>query len=159
DGKYVYAFVGSGDFAAFDFDGNQVWKFNAQERYGPFKIAFGMHTTPLLYGDRLYLPMIHSGGAWVVAIDKTNGKDVWKVARKSDGHSECEHSYASPTLWQNGTDAYLVVHGNDYATAHRLSDGGEIWRVGDLNPKSKYRADFRFVTSPVAVADLIVVPS
>jgi outer membrane protein assembly factor BamB len=159
DGKYVYAFVGSGDFACFDFDGNEVWRFNAQDRYGKFKIQWGMHITPLLYGDRLYLALIHSGGAWVIAIDKATGKDVWKVERPSDGKAECEHSYASPVLWHKGADAYLVVHGNDYATAHRLSDGSEIWRLGDLNPKTKYNFTLRFVASPVATPDLIVVPS
>lgn len=159
DGKHVYFFVGSGEFACYDFDGKEVWKFNAQDRYGKFKIQFGMHSTPVLHGDRLYFQLIHSGGAWVVAIDKSNGKDVWKVARKSDGIEENEHSYASPVLWQNGKDAYLVTHGNDYAIAHKLEDGSEIWRVGGLNPRSKYRRDLRFVTSPVASPDLIVVPS
>jgi outer membrane protein assembly factor BamB len=159
DGAHVYAFVGSGDFACFDPDGNEVWKFNAQDRYGKFRIGFGMHTTPLLFGDRLYLQLIHSGGAWVIALDKATGQDVWKVARKSDGHSENEHSYASPFMWNNAREAYLVTHGNDYAIAHRLEDGAEIWRLGDLNPKPRYRGDLRFVTSPVAVPDLIVVPS
>jgi outer membrane protein assembly factor BamB len=159
DGTHVYAFIGPGDFACFDFDGREVWHFNAQERYGKFRIQYGMHTTPLLYGDRLYLSLIHSGGAWVIALDKATGKDVWKVERPSDGQQECEHSYASPTLWHNGKDAYLVVQGNDYATAHRLTDGSEIWRLGDLNPKSKYNFTLRFVASPVATPDLIVVPS
>jgi outer membrane protein assembly factor BamB len=159
DGKHVYVFVGSGDLACFDFDGKQIWKFNVQERYGRFKIQFGMHSTPLLYGDRLYLQLIHSGGAWVVALDKTNGKDVWKVERKSDGVAECEHSYASPCLYKNGKEAYLITHGNDYAIAHRLSDGSEIWRVGGLNPKNHYNRTLRFVASPVATPELIVVPS
>ncbi|MGH7223735.1 MAG: PQQ-binding-like beta-propeller repeat protein, partial [Gemmataceae bacterium] len=52
DGKHVWAFAGSGDFACFSLDGKEVWKFNAQERYGKFKIQFGMHSTPVLYGDR-----------------------------------------------------------------------------------------------------------
>jgi outer membrane protein assembly factor BamB len=159
DGKHVWTFVGSGDFACFDFDGNEVWKFNAQERYGKFNLGYGMHTTPLLYGDRLYLQLIHSNGAWVIALDKETGKDVWKVARKSDGHDECEHSYASPVMWHNDKEAYLITHGNDYAIAHRLDDGSEIWRVGDLNPKSRYNPTLRFVTSPVATPELIVVPS
>src|SRR5262245_36487366 len=105
DGKHVYAFVGSGELACFDFDGNETWKFNCQERYGSFRIMFGMHSTPLLYGDRLYMQLIHSGGARVVAVDKATGKDVWNVERKSDGHSENEHSYASPCLWHNGKEA------------------------------------------------------
>jgi outer membrane protein assembly factor BamB len=159
DGKHVWAFVGSGDFACFDFDGKEVWKFNAQERYGKFKIQFGMHTTPVLDGDRLYLQLIHSGGAWVIALDKANGETVWKVERKSDGRAECEHSYASPCIWRNGKEAYLITHGNDYAIAHRLENGREIWRLGGLNPKDKYNLTLRFVASPVAAPDLIVVPS
>jgi outer membrane protein assembly factor BamB len=159
DGKHVWAFVGSGDFACFDFDGNEVWRFNAQDRYGKFNIQFGVHTTPVLYGDRLYMQLIHTAGQWVIAIDKATGKDVWKVARPSDGRAECEHSYASPCVWHDGKDAYLVVHGNDYATAHSLKDGSEIWRLGGLNPKAGYNPTLRFVASPVATKDLIVVPT
>ena len=159
DGKHVLAFVGSGQLACFDFEGNEIWKFNTQDRYGRFQTQHGMHTTPLLYQDRLYLQLIHSGGAWVIALDPSTGKEIWKVPRKSDGYAENEHSYASPCLWHNGADAYLITHGNDYAIAHRLSDGSEIWRVGDLNPKENYRPDLRFVASPVATPDLIVVPT
>src|SRR5205823_14257563 len=108
DGKHVYAFVGSGELGCFDFDGKQIWKIDTQERYGKFNIQFGMHSTPLLYGDRLYLQLIHSGGARVIAVAKDTGRDVWKVERKSDGRAECEHSYASPCLWHNGKDAYLI---------------------------------------------------
>jgi outer membrane protein assembly factor BamB len=159
DGRHVWAFAHTGDLACFDFDGKEVWRFNAQQRYGKFDIQFGMHTTPLLYQDRLYLQLLHSGGAWVVALDKATGKEVWKVERKSDARDECEHSYASPVLWQNGKDAYLITHGNDYAVAHRLEDGSEIWRVGGLNPPDNYDSTLRFVASPVATPDLIVVPS
>jgi len=159
DGKHVWAFVGSGELACFDFEGKEIWKFNVQDRYGKFKIQFGMHSTPVLYGDRLYLQLIHSGAAVVVALDKATGKEAWKIDRKSDGRAECEHSYASPCIWHKGQEAYLLVHGNDYCTAHRLTDGSEIWRVGDLNPKDKYNPTLRFVASPVATPDLIVVPS
>ena len=159
DGKRVYAMTGTGEVVAFDFDGQEVWRFNAQERYGKFRYGFGYHTTPLLHSGRLYLQLIHSGGAWVVAIDTVSGKEVWKVERASDGVAECEHSYTSPCLWQDGKQARLITHGNDYAIAHRLTDGKEIWRVGDLNPKSRYNRTLRFVASPVAVPGLIVVPS
>ena len=58
-----------------------------------------------------------------------------------------------------GKDAFLITHGNDYAIAHRLDDGSEIWPVGGLNPKDNYNAHLRFVASPVATPDLIVIPS
>lgn len=159
DGKHVFAFVGSGDFACFDFDGKEIWKFNVQDRYGKFRILHGIHNTPLLHEDRLYLTLLHTNGHWVIALDKATGEEVWKVARKSDAQQESKDAYTSPTLWQDGKDAYLVVLGNDYTTAHSLKDGSEIWRVGDLNPKSKYDGAFRIIASPVALPDLILTPT
>jgi outer membrane protein assembly factor BamB len=159
DGQHVYAYAGTGDLACFDFDGNEVWHFNVQERYGPFRMQWGVHTTPLLHGDRLYLQILHSGAHLVVALDKATGKEVWKVQRQTDAQRECEQSYTSPVIWRNDKDEYLVTHGCDYAIALSLQDGHEIWRLGDLNPKDRYRGDLRFVASPVATADLIVVPS
>jgi outer membrane protein assembly factor BamB len=159
DGKYVYAFVGSGDLACYDFEGKEIWKFNVQDRYGRFKIMFGMHSSPVLYGDRLYLAHLYTGRQWVIALDKLTGKEVWKIERPSDGRNECEQVYASPVVWENGADACLVVHGNDYTTGHSLTDGKELWRLGDLNPKAKYNGTLRFVASPVATPDLIVVPT
>jgi outer membrane protein assembly factor BamB len=159
DGQHVYTFTGTGDFACFDLEGKPIWQFNAQERYGKFVIQHGMHVTPLLHGDRLYHSLLHSGGWWVYAIDKATGKEIWKIKRQSDARDECEQAYASPCLWHNDKEAYLIIHGCDYTTAHRLTDGSEIWRLGDLNPKASYVASLRFVTTPVAAADLIVVPT
>ncbi len=159
DGQHVYTFTGTGDFACFDFQGQAIWKFNVQDRYGKFQIWHGMHVTPLLHGDRLYHSLLHSGGWWVIALDKATGKEVWKVKRETDAKVESEQSYASPCLWHNGKDEYLIVHGCDYTTAHRLADGSEIWRLGELNPKNAYNSYLRFVASPVATADLIVVPT
>src|SRR5439155_1393897 len=103
---------------------------------------------------KLPLPGV-SGGTPVVWGDR-----IFLTSEESDGVAECEHSYASPVLWRNGKEAYLVTHGNDYAIAHSLKDGSEIWRVGGLNPKgAKYNRTLRFVASPVATPDLIVVPS
>jgi outer membrane protein assembly factor BamB len=159
DGKHVYAFFGTGDFVCCDFDGHIVWRFNAQERYGKFRIQHGIHITPVLDGDRLYLSLLHSNAWLVLALDKKTGKEIWKVRRESDATDECEQAYASPVLWRNGKDAYLVVLGCDYCTAHSLKDGAEIWRVGDINPKSRYNRAFRIIATPAASPDLIVVPS
>lgn len=160
DGKQVYAFAGNGTCAAFDLDGKEAWRFNTQERYGKFDIQFGMHSTPVLHGNRLYLQLLHTKGQWVACIDTATGAPVWKIQRPSDGTDENEHSYASAFLWSNARDAYLVVHGNDYTTAHQLSDGKEIWRLGDLNPQGDtYNRYLRFVASPLCTPELIVVPT
>ena len=136
DGKYVYFLFGTGDLGCFDFDGKEIWVINVQDRYG--KMIFqhgGIHATPILHGDHLYLQLLNRLGSNVVALDKTTGKEVWKITRASDGRGEGKEVYASPTIGHSGKNAYLIVHGNDYATGHSLKDGSELWRVGDLNSK------------------------
>lgn len=165
DGKHVWAFVGSGDMVCYDYDGNEKWHIDLQERYGKFSIQFGMSSTPILDGDRLYLQLIHGEGdaktreAVVAAIDKNTGKGIWKQDRPSEAFAENEHSYASPTLYDDGKLKFLITHGADYVIAHSLDDGHELWRSGGLNPKDKYNSTLRLVSSPVAAPGIIVVPS
>jgi|GEM_PF-207066 len=160
DGKHVWCMFGNGILTAFDFDGHEVWRVDLQQVYGKFSIQFGMASTPVLDGDRLYLQLLNSNYALVLALDKATGKEIWRQKRESDARDECEHSYASPTLYHSGNEKYLLTHGGDYIVAHRLSDGSEIWRCGGLNSKAgKYNPTLRFVASPVAAPGLIVVPS
>ena len=156
DGRHVWAYASTGDLACFDLDGVEAWRANLQDRYGRFKLGFGMTTTPLLHEGVLYLQLIHSGGAWVVALDAPSGKELWKSERKSDGVEECEHAYSSIQYWAGGV---LVSHGNDYTIGHDPKTGAELWRLGDLNPKEKYNKTLRFVSSPAVTSELIVVPT
>lgn len=156
DGVHLWAYVGTGDLVCFTLDGEEKWRAQMQERYGRFKLQFGMTSTPVLVDGKLYLQLIHSGGAWVVALEAATGTELWKAARKSDGVEECEHSYASMQWWPGGV---LVSHGNDYTIGHDPKDGSELWRLGDLNPKDKYNKTLRFVSSPLVTPDLIVVPT
>ena len=165
DGRHVWTFMANGILACYDFDGKEVWKFDVQDRYGKLKIQFGMTSTPLLHEGRLYMQLIHGDGdpktreAVVLCLEAATGKEVWRQPRDSDARDECEHSYASPTLYSDAKQTYLLVHGADFITAHRLDTGAEIWRCGDLNPKATYNPTFRLIASPTAVPGLIVVPT
>jgi len=159
DGKHVIVYLGTGDLACYDFDGKQLWTFNLQKKYGKFSIQHGMHVTPVLHEDRVLMALITNGGHWVLAFDKATGKELWKHERKSDAKGESRESYASPVLWKNGNEMNLVVLGADYTTGHRLSDGSEVWRLGDLNPKANYSSALRIIASPVVGPNELVVPT
>lgn len=165
DGKHVWAFVGSGEVYCFDFDGKVVWETNLQERYGEFKIQFGFTSTPVLADDKLIFQLIHGEWnqdpqpAWVVALDKSTGEEVWKQLRKSDAFAENVHSYASPIVYEDSQQKFLLTHGADYIIAHDLETGEELWRCGGLNPKDKYNQYLRLVASPAMAEGIIVVPS
>lgn len=159
DAKHVWAMLSTGELGCFDHDGNEKWKFNLQERYGKFSIAFGMTSTPVLDGDRLYVQLLNTNYYLLIGLDALTGKEIWKHERQSDARNECEHSYASPILFRDAKHEYLISHGCDYVTAHSLKDGSEIFRCGGLNGPGKYNETLRFVASPVAAEGLLVVPS
>lgn len=161
DGQLVFAFAGNGTLAAHDFAGNPKWVIDCQAKYGKFDIQFGAHWTPVLYHGRLYVQLFHRNAQQLVALDAGTGTEIWSVKRTSDSKpgTESPDVYASPVIWSKGDNALLLAHGNDYCTAHRLTDGGEVWRVGELNPKANYIRTWRAVSSPLATPDLIVVPS
>ena len=165
DGKHVWVFFANGILGCYTVEGEEVWKFDVQDRYGKLEIAFGLTATPVLDRGVLYQQLIHGDGdaatreACVVALDAATGKEIWKVDRPSDAHSENESSYASAVLYNDGVDKFLLSHGADFVVAHDLKDGHELWRCGDLNKKSNYDPTLRFVASPAVAKGLIVVPS
>lgn len=159
DGQHVWTMMGTGDLACYDYAGNVVWKKDLQKEYGKFNIQFGMTSTPVLDGNRLYLQLIHSGGAKVLALDKATGSEIWAVKRASDARDECEHSYASPIMYRDDQRSLLITHGADYVIAYDPKDGSEVWRCGGINPRASYNSTLRLVASPVAIPGLIVVPT
>lgn len=169
DGKHIWTFMGDGTLACYTVGGREIWKFNVQDRYGRFRIQFGMSSTPVLDAGTLYLQLIHGDGdpetreAVVVAIDGATGKEVWKVDRPSDAERENEHSYASPVLYRDGETRLLLTHGADFIVAHDLKNGSEVWRSGGLNRRDDavlpYDPTLRFVASPGVAPGIIVAPS
>ncbi|MBG29760.1 MAG: pyrrolo-quinoline quinone [Opitutae bacterium] len=159
DGQRVIVMTGTGEVVAFSLEGKEVWRFNAQERYGKFRLGFGFHVTPVLHESRLYLQLIHAGAALLACVSPETGKEIWRVDRKSDGVAECLHSYASPTAHRHGDVNVVVTHGNDYCIGHDPDTGKELWRIGGLNPKDRYNRTLRFVASPVVHQGLVIAPS
>src|SRR5207253_7595602 len=143
----------------YDRDGTEVWKFDVQDRYGKIDIQFGMTMTPVLYGDHLYLQLIHGtwGGPYtigkVIKLNKKDGSEVWAVERQTGADDECKHSYASPILYDDGQTKFLISHGSNCTTGHDLATGKELWRIAGLNGptefnKNPYDNTFRMVASP-----------
>ena len=166
DGKHVWSFMGTGRLACFTISGEPVWDADLQERYGRFKIQFGMSATPVLHQGKLYVQLIHGDGnaatqeAKVVAMDANTGQHLWKSDRVTGASRENEHSYASPMLYDFGGNTFLLTHGGDYTVAYDLENGAEIWRLGGLNPQgTEYHPTLRFVASPAAAEGIVICPT
>jgi len=138
DGRHVWIMTGNGKFSCFSMDGKLIWSRDIQKEYGLFGLNHGYASTPLYYGDRLYVQVLHGmktrDPSYVFAVDKDTGKTIWKVERPTDARVESPDNYATPQVVLVSGTPQLVISGADYVTGHDLNDGKELWRIGGFNP-------------------------
>src|ERR1035437_197734 len=161
DGTAVYAMTGVGVLKAFDFAGNQLWVRDIQQDYGKFGLNWGYAASPLLYGDGLYVEVLHGmktkDPSYLLRIDTKTGKTVWRVERHTDAIRESPDSYTTPALLKYGDRVEIVISGADCVTGHDPATGKELWRVTGLNPD--HHSDYRTIASTVVFGDLFFVPT
>ncbi|MEM1178192.1 MAG: PQQ-binding-like beta-propeller repeat protein [Acidobacteriota bacterium] len=161
-GGRLFVLFGTGRLFAYSLTGELLWQRDLAAVYGEPRLYFGLSSSPLYRGGRLFVQLLHSGRQAIVALDAASGEDLWHHERQTDAKKECLHAYTSPLLFGDAADPEgprLVIHGADYTTAHRLADGAELWRHGGLNPKESYNPSLRLVASPVAAGNHLIVPT
>jgi outer membrane protein assembly factor BamB len=144
DGKYVFAFFGAEGLYAYDFKGNQVWK-QSMGKLGTASVGYGV--SPVLYGNLVIMQCDESGGnSFIVAFNKSNGKEAWRVARKVDV------TWTTPVLVRTAKGATeLVTAAAEAIIAYDPATGKELWRHKGLESNA--------VPSPVVSDDLVVLTS
>lgn len=161
DGTRVWVMTGTGILKAFDFAGTELWSRDIQHDYGRFGLNWGYGSSPLLYGDALYVQVLHGmhthDPSYLLRIDKASGKTVWRVERPTPAHHESPDAYTTPAVFERGGHAEIVVSGGDVVTGHDPVTGQELWRAGGLNPDND--GSYRIVASPVVAGDLIIAPT
>lgn len=92
DGK-VYAIGGCGDIVCLNAaDGKEIWRVAGSEAYKRKINTYGTCESPLVFDDKvIYSPAGEE--ATMVALDKKNGKEIWRSSSLDD----C-NSYASPIV-------------------------------------------------------------
>ena len=161
DGKHVWVMTGTGILKGFDFAGNEIWSRDIQKEYGQFGLNWGYASSPLLYEDSLYVQVLHGmktdEPSYVMRINKTTGKNVWKVDRATNAIRESPDSYTTPALLKYGKTIEIVITGGDVVTGHDPATGKELWRANGLNPDN--HPFYRIVASPIVSGDMIYAPT
>jgi outer membrane protein assembly factor BamB len=150
DGKTTWFYYGTGDLVAFDRDGNQLWARNIEKDHGRFNMLWIYSASPLLYNGKLYIPVLHRdvppqrrgaapsasapADSYLLCVDLTSGKDVWRVVRPTDAVQEAREAYTTPIPVEVNGKTQIVLMGGDYVTGHDPDDGHELWRFGSYNP-------------------------
>jgi outer membrane protein assembly factor BamB len=161
DGNNVFFMYGSGDLVGFDFEGNKLWALNIEKDYGNLSVKFGYSNSPLLYNNKLFIPVIRQTSeqddnpleSFIIAIDSKTGKTIWKQPRQTNAHSESMEAYTTPVpMLRNGKLQILNI-GADFITANDPDTGKELWRFEYWTQKVR---DSRIIPSLVTDNNLII---
>jgi outer membrane protein assembly factor BamB len=135
DGHLVYvAFLDRDQLlvAAYDFDGFQRWAVHP----GKFASMHGFCSSPILYRNKVILNGDHDGDSYLVALDRTNGRTLWKTPR--DNHTR---SYCAPLIREMGGRQQMVLSGDICVASFDPDTGKRYWIIDGPTEQ--------FVASPV----------
>ena len=156
DGKAVFVYFKSGDFAALNLDGTIRWQKNLVEEYGRDNLFWDYGTSPVLTEKDVVIARMQHGESYLAAFDKVTGAVHWKVARNFTTPSEGDHSYASPIVVRQRGKEIIVTLGGEHLTSNDAKDGTQLWSCGDFNPQAK--PNWVTVGSPVITGEMAVIP-
>jgi len=122
DGKFVYISFEAEGIYCYDFDGKRIWKTSVGKIA---KGGMGPGTSPVLYENLLILQadQEYGEGSFIAAVDKKNGKEVWRVERDQ------RRSWATPLLIKTSQRTELVTSGPNKIISYDPATGRELWRA------------------------------
>jgi len=115
----VVAFFPEFGLVSYNIDGQVRWT----SRLGPFKNFYGMAGSPIIDGSTVVLVCDQQTGSFVIALDRSTGRQLWKTAR-----SGMIIGWSTPMVFRTaGTGADLIVLGSSRLDAYDLATGTQRW--------------------------------
>jgi outer membrane protein assembly factor BamB len=131
DGKLVYVTFLAPDFAsqnertpgdmvvaAYDYDGNQKWLV----RPGRFASTHGYCSSPVLFEDKVIVNGDHDGDGYIVALARTDGRELWRLARPNN-----TRSYCTPIIRDLAGRTQMLLSGSKCVASYDPRTGQQHW--------------------------------
>jgi outer membrane protein assembly factor BamB len=143
DGEHIFAFFESRGLFAYDMNGTPIWEKDFGDKI--MRQQFGEGSTPALFGERLVIVWDHQGQSFIVALDKRNGRELWRVDR-----DEID-SWSTPLVVEHAGRAQVVTNGMNRLRSYDLETGRLVWESQGttMNP----------IPSPVAADGMVFLTS
>jgi outer membrane protein assembly factor BamB len=125
DGRYLYASFGSRGIYCYDLNGKLIWEkdLGVQMR---MRNQFGEGVAPALHGNLLIHPFDQQSDSFVVALDKRNGKEVWRVSRDEIS------AWSTPLMADVKGKKQVVISATNKVRAYDPGNGKLIWECAGL---------------------------
>ena len=139
DGQRVIVWFGSAGLFCYDFNGKEAW----HRDLGPQRHIWGNAASPMIHGGLCYLNFGPGERSFLIAVDKKNGRDAWKVEEPGGGSGEKKPgqdkadwigSWSTPIVIKAGGREELVLSLPKRVVAFEPRSGKELWTCAGLNP-------------------------
>ena len=147
DGKRVYAWHGIAGLHCYDMDGKELWK----KDLGKVEHIWGYGSSPVLFKDLLILNFGPGVNAFVVALNKESGDEVWRKEypqQKSKTEKEYRGSWSTPVIYEEKGQPLMLLSLPQRLFAVDPQTGEEVWSCGGLKDL--------IYTSPLVAGEAIV---
>jgi len=106
--------------AAYDFEGREKW----HRRPGDFVSIHGFCSNPLIYKDLVIVNGDHDGDGYIVALNRKDGADRWKIPRPNN-----TRSYVTPLIRDADGRTQMVVSGSKAVASYDPNTGRQHWMI------------------------------
>ena len=126
DADGVIAFFESGDIVALSPDGKVRWERKLIADYGKYEGRFGLGGSLAQTQDRVFVLADNEGPAYLLALQKSSGKTVWKQDRSS------RTAWSSPMMLSVAGELQLVVSATGTVDGYDPTTGDLLWSLDDV---------------------------
>ncbi|HUE70707.1 MAG TPA: PQQ-binding-like beta-propeller repeat protein [Pirellulaceae bacterium] len=127
DGQIVVAFFGRGGIHAYSVEGQHLWS----RDLGQFAGIWGTAACPILVDDLVIQNCDADEDAYIVALDKQTGKDVWRTKRRD------HRGWSTPIVVDTLKRREIVVNGHEGVQAYDPATGRELWFCQSFNGRGE----------------------
>ncbi|MBE7495394.1 MAG: PQQ-binding-like beta-propeller repeat protein [Verrucomicrobiaceae bacterium] len=106
--------------SAHDFTGKPLW----QARPGLFSSKHGFCSSPVVFEDKVIVNCDHDGDGYIVALARTDGKELWRIERPNK-----TRSYCVPLIREIGGRMQMVLSGTMCVTSYDPRTGKLLWII------------------------------
>ena len=121
DGERVYAYFGMTGLFCYDLDGKEVWAKDLGSY--PMQAGWGTASSPVLAGDRLVVQCDNEEKSFLVALDETTGKELWRAGRPE------RSGWSTPFVWRTKGRTDLVAAGGQKVRGYDPAGGRVVWEL------------------------------
>lgn len=147
DGKRVLVSHGSAGVYCYDFDGKELW----HRDLGKFDHVWGNAASPVLWNDLVFLNCGPGDRTFLLALDKNNGADMWKVEMPGSKPADYFGSWSTPVVASIKGHDELIMSWPEEVRSYNPRSGEPLWSCKGLT-KLVY-------TSPLVTPDVVVAMS